>query len=347
MNTTKILAGLLIVVAIGLAIMAWVLGRQPQRVVSPPESAATTQPGNPGAVAATPQLHAVVAAKAIGAGQRIQQEDLALKPVTAEITGHFSQTELVVGRTTLSAIHADAAISEQQLINGLALQIEVGQRAVSIAVKEAMAAGNHVRPGDFVDVFFTLDSKNEATPVDTQTRLLLARSRVLAYGSSSVDNPPPTAAQRKAAQEQDSSGTRRGSQDGNARPENAQTALLSIPLQDVERLALAEKYGQLTLALRHPDDLAIPDPALFAALPTALQPVAHKLAKGDALQGADKSFAGLRLKDLASGADARNTSRSSPSAARTYVASPPAPAPRPRSNSVEIHQGANVQTVSY
>ena len=344
MNITKILAGLLISVAIGLAIMAWMLGRQPQRNIAPPvEASAIQQPS--ASTAAPPQPSVVVASGPIAAGQRINEEDVTLKPGTAEIASSFVKTEAVVGRTTLTSIRSDAVISEQQLINGLALQVEVGQRALSIAVKETMAAGHHIRPGDFVDVFFTLDGKSEATPVETQTRLLLARSRVLAYGSSSVDNPPLTAAQKKALQEQDSNTSRRGSQDSSARPENVQTALLSIPLDDVERLALAEKYGQLTLALRHPDDMSAPDPALFASLPTALQPVAGRLAKGEKLQGADRSFAGLRLKDLASGAEAKNIGRSAP-ASTSYASTRPAPSARPR-NSVEVHQGAAVQTVSY
>src|SRR5256885_5315757 len=50
---------------------------------------------------------------------------------------------------------------EQQLLSGLALQLEPGQRALAIAIREQMAAGHHVRPGDFVDVYFTLDRSEE------------------------------------------------------------------------------------------------------------------------------------------------------------------------------------------
>ena len=38
MNLTKILAGLLVVLAIALAIMAWIMGRQPHRAVAPAPS---------------------------------------------------------------------------------------------------------------------------------------------------------------------------------------------------------------------------------------------------------------------------------------------------------------------
>ena len=70
------------------------------------------------------------------------------------------------------------------------------------------------------------------------------------------------------------------------------------------------------------------------------------LGKGERLQGADRSFAGMRLKDLASGADSKNLHRGNAATpATTYASTRPAqPAPRPM---VEIHQGAAVQTVSY
>ncbi|WP_423458397.1 Flp pilus assembly protein CpaB [Ottowia sp. VDI28] len=348
MNLTKILAGLLIVAAIGLAVGAWMLSRQPNRLVM--QSAASA----PAVAPKTPsEQHAVVvAAKAIAAGQRLVAEDVKVAQMPAAVANSFDSTDLVVGRTTVMALPADAPLFDQNLLSGLALQLESGQRAVSIAVKEAMAAGNHVRPGDFVDVFFTLDGKSEHASVDTQARLLLSRSRVLAYGPASVESPPPTAAQRKAQQEEASSAVGRrgsGSRDQQAGPASANTAVLAVPLEDVERLTLAEKYGQLTLALRHPDDMAVPDSSMFAALPTVLQPVAGRLKKGEQLQGADRSFAGLRFKDLASGADAKRTRSpaASPVLQQAGAARVPAPHLAPRQNTVEMYQGTAVQIVSY
>ena len=95
---------------------------------------------------------------------------------------------------------------------------------------------------------------------------------MLAYGAISVEDPPPTMAQRKkalaeeAAANQNSSQRRSGGNADSGRAQQpANTALLAVPLEDVERLTLAEKFGQLTLALRHPDDLSVPNAALFAA----------------------------------------------------------------------------------
>lgn len=339
MNLTKILAGLLLVLAIGLAIGAWMLSRPADRAV-----AAVATPAPP--KEKVEQHAVVVAAKAVAAGQRLVAEDVKIVQLPAAVARSFSSTDAVLGRTTVMALTAQAPLFEQHLIQGLALQLENGQRAVSVAVKEPMAAGHHIRPGDFVDVFFTLDGKSDQAAVDTQTRLLLARSRVLAYGAASVENPPPTADQRKAQEQEGTTGVRRGARDNQGtRGDNANTAVLAVALDDVQRLTLAEKYGQLTLALRHPDDSSVPDASLFAALPTVLQPVAGRLPKGEALQPADRSYAGLRFKDLATGADAKNTRRPAP--AMQSAAVRPAPTPPPRQQSVELYQGSAVQTVNY
>ncbi|MHA7601545.1 Flp pilus assembly protein CpaB [Alicycliphilus sp. T452] len=343
MKLTKILATLLIVLALGLAVVAWMLGREPGRPKAAAPAVSSAQP-EPQAAPPVPTYAVVVAARPIAAGQRLAPEDVKqVQRPEAQADG-FAATADVLGHTTLVTLAPEAPLLQQQLVNGLTLQLEPGQRAVSIAVKEPMAAGHHVRPGDFVDVFFTLDGKNDQATVDTQTRLLLARSRVLAYGPASVENPPPTAAQRKAQQEkQDKDSRSGGSRDdaGQRNTGNINTAVLAVPLEDVERLTLAEKYGQLTLALRHPDDTALPDTALFAALPTALQPVAGRLAKGERLQGADRAFAGLRFKDLAVGADAKTGRRP------TTHAAPGHPQP-PRQQTVELFQGvAPVQQVRY
>ncbi len=344
MNITKILAALLLVLAVGLGIGAFMLSRQPARTAESPVASISPKADTQA------EMHAVVvASKAVPAGQRITADDVKVAQLPAAVAHSFTNLDKVLGRTTVVALPADAPVFEQHLITGLALQIEPGQRAVSIAIKEPMAAGHHIRPGDFVDVFFTLDTKSEHATIDTQTRLLLARSRVLAYGTASVEAPPPTAAQRQEQQEQDSSSRRTGQNREGNRPENANTTVLAVAVEDVDRLTLAEKYGQLTLALRHPNDTSVPDASLFAALPSSLQPVAGRLKKGDVLPAADRSYAGLRFKDLATGAETKNTRRPpQPISSAIAQASPSKPVATPvRTNTVDVYQGATLQTVNY
>ena len=357
MKLTKIIAGILLVLAVALALLAWQLMRS-QAAPSPAVPAATPASESAPSTAPLPApivpLHTVVVlAQAVPAGHKLTAEDVTLAEFPVPIEGAFSSTDPVIGQTTALALAPKAPIFEQNLLSGLALQLDPGQRALSIAVNEGMAAGNRVRPGDFVDVFVTLGDAQQQSPVDTQSRLLLARTRVLAYGGATVETPVPTPAQeaRQEAAEQASrmgNGNLAGSPnapnsasrtDPALRPENAKTAVLAIDLNDVQRLTLAEKYGQLTLALRHPDDRAMPDASLFAQLPPALRPVQAQLAKGQSLEGMDRAVAGLRFNDLATGGDAHNRKRppSEPVSERTG----------PRRNTVEVHNGAAVQTVQY
>ena len=351
MKLTKILAGILLVLALSLAVLAWMMGRQAPRQVAP-SAPAVTPAKSPSIdkVQSSSTIGYVVASQHIAAGARITEQDLQMKEHASALVGGFKDTQALIGKTTLVAIAPQQAIVEQHLVGGLSLQLESGQRAVSITVKEPMAAGNHVRPGDFVDVFFTMQSDDKQINVDTQTRLLLARSRVLAYGSNTVENPPKTIAQQQEEKKQDADAkNQRGSTREERRADIAQTAVLAVPVEDVQRLTLAEKFGQLNLALRHPDDEALPDPALFAALPLALQPVGFSSSKEQALSAVDTAYAGLKLKDLAQGS-AKSQSVRNPSANTTHRAlsgkAPRVMTANPAS-SIEIYNGSNVQTVSY
>ncbi|THT99966.1 Flp pilus assembly protein CpaB [Lampropedia puyangensis] len=357
MKLTKIIAGLLVVLAMALALMAWYMLRQPSRPVAPVPmvSQSTSQPA-PQAKKEEPQYSVVVLAKDVPAGHKLTRDDLQLAQLPAAVPGSFDALDSVLGHTTALALREKTPLFEQNLISGLALQLEPGQRAVAIGVNENMAAGHRVRPGDYVDVFVTLGADTrEQSPVDTQNRLLMARTRVLAYGGATVENPPLTVAQQQKAQQEQQdnasalSSSRRTSnqtnrEDQSLRPENAKTAVLAVPLDDVQRLNLAEKYGQLTLALRHPDDQAVPDAALFNALPAVLRPKPGSLPQGQELQGLDRAFAGMRFDDLATGGDEKNRKRA---AAQLLPAPGEKAPPRPRLHEVEMHNGAQVQTVRY
>lgn len=368
MKLTKIIAGILLVLALGLALLAWQLMRSQntpapaaanaahQAAASAHENATSTPaPLTPAEPA--PVMHdVIVLAQPVPAGHKLTAVDVKTQAFPFAVEGTFDTPEQVIGHTTALALNESAPIFAQNLLSGLALQLEPGQRALSIAVNENMAAGHRVRPGDFVDVFVTLGDAQQQSPIDTQNRLLLARTRVLAYGAATVETPPQTPTQIEqsttpesqpgisysrgniSSDSSDSSTNNTNRSDPSLRPENAKTAVLAVPLDDVPRLTLAEKYGQLTLALRHPDDLALPDASLFAQLPPALRPLKAKLAKGETLEGIDRAVAGLRFNDLATGADTENRKRA-PSA-------PLDPSTR-RANTVDVYNGAAVQTVLY
>ncbi len=111
-----------------------------------------------------------------------------------------------------------------------------GKRAVPIMPGRVSSASEQlVRPGDYVDVIATLDSEQgSATAV-----VLLQRVIVLAVGSRT---------ERKSDGEGEES---RGS------ASRDRVITLSLDLQEAQLLALAQQRGQLSIALRHPDDQRI------------------------------------------------------------------------------------------
>ncbi|MBY8607547.1 MAG: Flp pilus assembly protein CpaB [Burkholderia sp.] len=231
-NLTKIIAGLLIAIAILLGVYAWMLGRKPADVAP---VAATV---------ATQSVPVVVATRPLQAGQPIPADALKVQQSAAAPQGAFADPLQLVGRIPAADIPAQAAVVASALSSGLAEQIAPGERAVAIKVDETNAVGNRVRPGNYVDVFLNL--KRDGTGVaiggtstaeiaNTQARLLMSKVRVLSFGDATT--------------ERDSS---------NGSVVGMRTAVLAVPTAQVDALTLAEQSGRLVLALRNPrdDDIA-------------------------------------------------------------------------------------------
>lgn len=330
-HLTKIIAALLVLVALALGVYAWVLSRQP---VPPP----------PAAIAADSAMKeqkvlfpVVVTTRAVPAGEPMAAESLRVERLPINPAGAFQEVEKAVGGIPVADMGEGTPVLANQLVTGLALHVLTGERALAVKADEIMGVGNRIRPGDFVDVFFTL--KTDSKEIErSQARLLLSRMRVLAYGSASVDGSPSQMAEGKAAQSQQ-------------RAESARTVVLAVPVADVNRLALGEATGRLLLALRHPTDLSEPDPALFAELPTALQPIPVKagLPARKPLESIDRAQAGLTTVDLATGGNptqARGTTTVVRSASSSTPRSPTA-VRAPRNAEVEFIRGDKRETQSY
>lgn len=228
-HLTKIIAGLLMLLGLALGIYAFVLGRSPA-VAPPPEAASRTATSWP----------LVVAAKALPAGVPIRAEDLRVERLTVKASGVFTTLPAAVGQVPASDIGAGMPVSEQQMASGMALKLAEGERAVAVKVDEAVGVGHRVRPGDFVDVFLVV-KRDQAEIGQSKARLLLSRKKVLAYGAASLD-AMPAAGQGSSARTADA----------------ARTAVLAIPLEEVNTLALGESAGKLLLALRNPTDGMLP-----------------------------------------------------------------------------------------
>lgn len=291
---TRIAAIVLLLLALLLGVYAWMLGRKPV-----PAAAGTASSAPVGAEQRQILYPVVVAAKPLAAGQKIEPSAVRVVQLPIRPADALTEVAAAVGRVPVHDLGEHTPLIEGQLASGLALRLEAGERAVAVKADEVMGVGNRIRPGDFVDVFFVL--KTDSREVERgQARLLLPRLRVLAFGSASVDGGPARGA----------SGDGRAD-GGSQRPEIARTAVLAVSVEDVNRLALADANARLLLALRRPDDTDMPDPALFADLPPALQPLPGRgtEAARAPLQGLDRAHAGLAAADLAVGGAAARPAR--------------------------------------
>ena len=340
-HLSRIVAVVLVLLAIALGAYAWMLSRaKPAAPVAAP-AAADSRPS-------AASFPIVVTTKAVPAGQAIGADALRVERLPINPPGAFQDVAAVAGRVPVSDLGEGTPLLEGQLVSGLALHVHEGERAVAVKADEASGVGNRVRPGDFVDVFFVL--KSDGKDVEhTQSRLLLPRARVLAFGSISLDQLPSARnADGKTADGKTADGKAANAQ--NPRPEAARTAVLAVPVTDVNRLALAETVGRLQLALRNPTDTALPDPALFAELPTVLQPrpFGPGTAGRAALQGIDRAQAGLRAADLAGGGSA---GAARPMVVRTVASTAPARAAGGATSrggtEFEIIRGDRRETASY
>lgn len=311
-HLTKIIAAILVLLAIALGGYAFMLSRAPA-----PAPIAAAPIASPSKVQDAPTYPVVIASKALPAGQVIPADALRVAQLSINPAGAFQDAAVVAGRVPVFDLGEGSPLLEAQLVSGLALRVSEGERAIAVRADEVMGVGNKVQPGDFVDIFVML--KSDGRDVDrSQARLLLSRKRVLAFGSASIDGLPSKGADGKAnAQAQQ-------------RTEAPRTAVLAVAVDEVNRLTLGESSGRLLLALRNPTDTAEPDPKLFAELPTALQPLPAKPGEPRrvSLAGLDKAQAGLTALDLIAGGTAEETGvlpqSSAPLCRQTLAAEPAA-----------------------
>lgn len=263
----RILAVVLLVLAGLLALMAWQVARH-QALPVPVATATST--------------HAVVVTtRAVEAGKPLPADALTVMQLPIQPAGAYQDVARVAGQIPLVNLGANVPVMESQLLAGLARQIPEGDRALAVAVDEVVGVGHQVQPGDFVDVFVILrrDSQEIA---ESQTRLLLSHLRVLAYGVGAVGETPKVQGEQMM--------TRR---------EGAKTAVLSVPVEQVGKLAMAQQAGRLILALRNPKDESMPSEGMFAEPPPVLAARAGVPPEAGRAP-MDKAAAGVSLSGLVS-----------------------------------------------
>jgi pilus assembly protein CpaB len=173
----------------------------------------------------------VVAAKDIAPGSSLEASLLKVVqwPQDAKVEGAMLDPEQLRGRVTRTSLAPGEVILESKLApkgapGGLAGIIQPDRRAVTVKVDEASGVAGFVLPGNRVDVLVTI-SRSEFKD-DPVTQVVLQNLPVLGIG-------------------QDIESHR-----GGEKPKVVPTVTLEVTPEESEKLALAAKEGNITLALR-------------------------------------------------------------------------------------------------
>ncbi|MBC7241288.1 MAG: Flp pilus assembly protein CpaB [Anaerolineae bacterium] len=136
---------------------------------------ASTQRAGAEQAAAMPEVDVVVASRAIAVRSVLAAEDLQLTklPVSAVPEGAVSRLEDAVGKITMVDLYAGEVILSQRLLDPntvtgdgrLALFITEDEVLVAIPANQLLSQVNVLKPGDHVDLLFSLD-----VPVRTGTQ---------------------------------------------------------------------------------------------------------------------------------------------------------------------------------
>ncbi|WP_347554372.1 Flp pilus assembly protein CpaB [Robbsia sp. KACC 23696] len=252
---TKLIAAALVILAILLGVLSIFVGRRPA-----PAALGT-------AVTPVATFPVVIASQLLPAGQAISADAVRVVQLPVQPTGAYTKVEEVVGHIPRVPIDTGLPLTINGLAQGLTLTLKAGERGVAVPVDEVSGAGNAIQAGDYVDVFFTMKAPEAGTagagggPSDRNiARLLVSRARVLAYGASSLTNGAAPAAQGGTP----APGTNSQAMIDQQR-QMARSAVLAVPVEDVDALVLATQAGRLTLALRYPEDSGVVQSALFQA----------------------------------------------------------------------------------
>ena len=151
-------------------------------------------------------------------------------PKDAVPAGAFSTVDSVAGQTTkvfLGAREPVTAIKLSSRGGGLSMLVRPTMRAASIEVNQVSGVSGFILPGDRVDVLVTVNPRSGGNEEAT-TRTILQNTEVLAAG-------------QKTQQESN-------------KPITVQQVTLLVDPRGVQQLALAMHEGEITLALRNPED---------------------------------------------------------------------------------------------
>ncbi|MGM0501115.1 MAG: Flp pilus assembly protein CpaB [Bacillota bacterium] len=136
-----------------------------------------------------------------------------------EVTGRYASDKIIAGEQILKSRLYD----EQESSSIMAFNLGSKERAVTVAVDEITGVAGFLMPGDYVDVVGVFSGADNQTVGTT----VLQNVKVLAVAQDMTANK-------------------------NAEPKVQKSVTLAVGLSEAEKLILADREGQIRLALRSP-----------------------------------------------------------------------------------------------
>ncbi len=186
----------------------------------------------------------LVAKNAIVFGEPISADMVAIERSSTKREDVFTDPNDVIGRIPVLSVQSGKTLTPDIFeSNAVSDQIRTGYRAVAIRIDDNLAGTGKLKPGDLVDVFsvFRRDDRDIGS---TQSRQVLPRVRIITVGPKVVGQVVDKAKEKEAEAAQ-----------GN-NPQRSVT--VEVLVADVNSLLLAQQQGTLMLALRNPEDNAMP-----------------------------------------------------------------------------------------
>lgn len=139
-----------------------------------------------------------------------------------EIVGKYTKESIIAGEGIIS----DRLMAENKI--DLTLRVPANKRAITIAVDQFSGVSDLIKPGDYVDIYVTVENvKQGGTIQEDMTKLLLQKIEVLAIGKEQFRSD-------------------------NVRVETPSlySVTLALDVEEGEKVILGESIGNIKLALR-------------------------------------------------------------------------------------------------
>ncbi|MBX2834816.1 MAG: Flp pilus assembly protein CpaB [Micavibrio sp.] len=207
------------------------------------------------------RVQILVANKDLGVGHTLKEGDMRWQewPKAGVFLGAVireddqSPEEALEGRLARTVMKGEpvmkTALLGQAQGNLVAASLETGQRAVAFPVNAASMAGGFIGPGDYVDIILTYSERVTAEGDDDPEVRKMLELTLDRYATETIlQNVKVLAVDQKAE---------RGVDDKNNGVKVGKTVTVAVNSEDAERLAVAEKLGDLRLSLRGVGDETI------------------------------------------------------------------------------------------